>query len=778
MYFHLSLLLLLTVGCGDSQAAVDNTWAGWPTTTQFSSVTTDPAALQVTTDSLLGVARVEVANGEYQPGGEPQHLIDGKVDNNLYHSRWGNGTVLPVTLDFTMAKASDIDYMVYYPRTEGVNGNVGKFDLYYYVASQPTAPIKAGTFDFHESSIPGMAPFASTIKDVVKVRLVVYSGTGGYVSGAEVQFCKRRRDTRLEKQLLEVFTDLTCSALRPDASAGRVNQLPPYFAHIAAHLHEGTYTDHEMKFRVQEYQPYSNPSVWAERLITRRYTLLDNPTGIYVHEGDEVVLLVGDTHGNPISVNNVGEQAMMSGTGFYLQTEPIGDSYLLHEGINKIKARKTGMLFIVYTTDLTSLNARPIKVHIPLRSGTVSGYWDLNTDKTNEQYARLIQQADYKYFPVKGNNIIFFFHRDKMMQAVPNDILSAIHLWDDIVGYQHELMGIEALRNNQFNNHMFAISPEGSYMWATDNYIGFVYTYLNNVLLRDNVMAQKDNAWGPAHEIGHVNQIAINWPGTTESSNNLFSNYTLYKLGKYCSRGGTIHDLAVARCVNHESWVRMGGATYQGENPELHMRMNWQLWNYFHRLGFKPDFFPTLFALLRQTRLSTVSTGEAQLRYAKMASKAANLDLSDFFERWGFFEPVDNFVLNQYGQYPYTVTQQQIDEAKSYMRQFDKPKHAFYYLEDRKYGDVGLDVDPGDVGHYTQFQANAQVKGTPTYTLSGTTVRVQNGQDAVAFEVVREGRVVYFFNTFTANIPSAIALDGATLQAVQADGKRVAMVRK
>ena len=44
----------------------------------------------------------------------------------------------------------------------------------------------------------------------------------------------------------------------------------------------------------------------------------------------------------------------------------------------------------------------------------------------------------------------------------------------------------------------------------------FVYTYLDNILLRDNVMADKDNAWGPAHEIGHIHQKAINWPGCTE----------------------------------------------------------------------------------------------------------------------------------------------------------------------------------------------------------------------------------------------------------------------
>lgn len=61
-------------------------------------------------------------------------------------------------------------------------------------------------------------------------------------------------------------------------------------------------------------------------------------------------------------------------------------------------------------------------------------------------------------------------------------------------------MGIEDVRPSQVNNHIFAISPEGSYMWATDYCIGFVYTYLNNILLKENVMANKDNAWG-AHEI-------------------------------------------------------------------------------------------------------------------------------------------------------------------------------------------------------------------------------------------------------------------------------------
>lgn len=57
-------------------------------------------------------------------------------------------------------------------------------------------------------------------------------------------------------------------------------------------------------------------------------------------------------------------------------------------------------------------------------------------------------------------------------------------------------MGIEDDMAFTKNNHIFAISPEYGYMWASDYRVAFVYTYLDNILLRDNVMADKDNAWG------------------------------------------------------------------------------------------------------------------------------------------------------------------------------------------------------------------------------------------------------------------------------------------
>ena len=45
--------------------------------------------------------------------------------------------------------------------------------------------------------------------------------------------------------------------------------------------------------------------------------------------------------------------------------------------------------------------------------------------------------------------------------------------------------------------------------------------------------------------------------------------------------------------------------------------------------------------------------GAAQLMYARNVAKAANMDMTEFFDVWGFFIPV-SFKLYAYGSFSYT----------------------------------------------------------------------------------------------------------------------------
>lgn len=718
---------------------------------------------------------------ETDPDRSIEHSFDDKfiADGGVpYHSKWGQSADFPVILEYYFEGNTDIDYFIYH--TNSGNGTFGKFDVYTQT-KENTEYVHQGSYDFNMRNSPSIASLKTPVK-ATKVKFEVHSGKNGYVSCDEMQFFKKNKKNTLEEQLLTVFTDITCSEIKPDVTQEQIEALPEFFIQTASALKDDSYNKWEKEFRIREYYPYSSADEWADKLMTRKYGDLDNPTGIYVNEGDEVVVLVGNTHGQSISIQNIGEETSKG----YAQTSVNGDIYPLKEGVNKLTAKQTGMLFVMYNTNIQNPDAQPIKVHIPLGGGKVCGFFSLKEHQTNEKYKELIDKADYKYFCVIGNAIILYFHHKQLKAAVPYDILSSIELWDNMIQWQQELMGIEDVYPKQMNNHIFAISPEGGYMWASEGRIGFVYTALGDILRKSYLMASR-NSWGPAHEIGHVHQGAINWASTTESSNNLFSNYTIYKFGQNCSRGTELAvpeyaanvkkaTLVFRRCVENKAWCDFG-TDYQGEDPEMHARMNWQLWNYYHRCGYNPQFFPTLFKLMRENRVSTQDPGENQMMYARMACRAANENLTDFFERWGFFVPI-SMKVNQYGTYNYIVTDAMIKETKEFMKQFPAPKHAFYYLEDRKKGDPGLDTTPPDVGYFTQFAEDMKITKQITYTISGHQVNVQNGEQAVAFEIKENDNLKYFGTSFQFEVPNTISPDRVKLYAVQADGVRIEMTRK
>lgn len=718
---------------------------------------------------------------ETDPDRSIEHSFDDKfiADGGVpYHSKWGQSADFPVILEYYFEGNTDIDYFIYH--TNSGNGTFGKFDVYTQT-KENTEYVHQGSYDFNMRNSPSIASLKTPVK-ATKVKFEVHSGKNGYVSCDEMQFFKKNKKNTLEEQLLTVFTDITCSEIKPDVTQEQIEALPEFFIQTASALKDDSYNKWEKEFRIREYYPYSSADEWADKLMTRKYGDLDNPTGIYVNEGDEVVVLVGNTHGQSISIQNIGEETSKG----YAQTSVNGDIYPLKEGVNKLTAKQTGMLFVMYNTNIQNPDAQPIKIHIPLGGGKVCGFFSLKEHQTNEKYKELIDKADYKYFCVIGNAIILYFHHKQLKAAVPYDILSSIELWDNMIQWQQELMGIEDVYPKQMNNHIFAISPEGGYMWASEGRIGFVYTALGDILRKSYLMASR-NSWEPAHEIGHVHQGAINWASTTESSNNLFSNYTIYKFGQNCSRGTELAvpeyaanvkkaTLVFRRCVENKAWCDFG-TDYQGEDPEMHARMNWQLWNYYHRCGYNPQFFPTLFKLMRENRVSTQDPGENQMMYARMACRAANENLTDFFERWGFFVPI-SMKVNQYGTYNYIVTDAMIKETKEFMKQFPAPKHAFYYLEDRKKGDPGLDTTPPDVGYFTQFAEDMKITKQITYTISGHQVNVQNGEQAVAFEIKENDNLKYFGTSFQFEVPNTISPDRVKLYAVQADGVRIEMTRK
>ena len=734
------------------------------------------------------VKPVSASASSEQPGGQIALSYDDDV-KTLYHSSW-TSTTFPVELKYNFNGREAIDYVEYVPRQGGGNGCFKEFEVYVSEDASKANFEKIGEFNFRGSSSANKVVFPQS-KQATCVKFVVKSGVGDFASCAEMRFFRYNTESSLDRQLLEVFTDVTCSELKSGVTAEQIEALDPAFQIVAEALKNNTYDELEKSFRIHEYEAYSDPVEWSEKLMTKIYSNWDNPMGIAVKKGEKVLILVGETHGNSLSVQILGEDS--SGNEYRPQHQ--GTFHSLRPGVNQIEADQEGQLFLIYTAVPSAATSKPIKVHIPLGQGSFAGYWRLSEHKTDEKFAEIIARGTHKYFCVVGNRMLLYFNRLKY----PRKIVDPINQWDNIITWQQDFMGIEDVRPALWNNHIAGISSTYSsdYMWASNYTMCFNESAIEKIMGLDRLNANADNAWGPAHEMGHVNQIAINWASTTESSNNLFSNYVLYRFGRYNSRGRGLQYRFTAVYEKNQSWASMSNSAGTDgpaipvingepfdEETGIHMRLNWQLWNYYHRVRKDEKFFGRVFKIMRDLGMNeTENCGKKQIEYAVACSQAAGEDLTDFFEAWGFFK-AHNSRVSQYGTYDYNVTQPMISDAKKRMSQYPKPKHALEYIEDRnvkmgeKPGDYAFDM-VGDLGYYETYEKDLKVASNASATVSGRTVTTANCGNAVAIEVRKRqsgdsyGEIRYASNYETFTVPSKVDISSCNVYAVQADGTRI-----
>lgn len=117
-----------------------------------------------------------------------------------------------------------------------------------------------------------------------------------------------------------------------------------------------------------------------------------------MEKDEEIIVLVGDTYGQQLSLQVIGETYTNDEEDRGWIVNSSGSIYFLSPGINKLTMKESGQLFVMYTAMLNDDRAKPVNIHIPSGSGKVTGFFDLKDHKTDQKYAQLLAAANHKYF--------------------------------------------------------------------------------------------------------------------------------------------------------------------------------------------------------------------------------------------------------------------------------------------------------------------------------------------------------------------------------------------
>lgn len=654
--------------------------------------------------TIPGDLKVQILRGmtsSFQPGSGIDKSFDGDK-GTLYHSAWANtgANYFPITLEYELDETPSLDYLIYYPRSSGPNGNFKQVEIWVATKDNNTYE-KVKEYDFEGAGTASKVYFDKSILNPSKVKFVVLSGAGdgqGFATCAEMEFYRKNPEAF---NPTTIFVDEICSALKPAITQKDVDTISnPFFKNMAQYMLDGKY---EREFRIASYKPYRHPDYMADINKTSPYSLLDNPTGIFFKTNEEIVVFVGDTKGGKLSLQ---VQDLAQGYG--------GQNYPLSQGMNKLRVTQTGLAYIKY---FDNDKTRPaIDVHIA--SGKVQGYYDPEKH-TVEQCTQMLNKAEHAYFDVLGKHAHLTYPVNRF-KACPN-MKQLIEAYDEIVVTQHQLMGLYKY-DKRFDNRMyFHVVYGDSYMYATSYRTAYHDNTLTSLCDANNL--KTGGIWGPSHEVGHCNQTrpGLKWAGTTEVTNNIHSLVCQTHFGNETRLQS--EDIGGVHKNRYQAGFTNIIANKQPHNMEGDVFCKlipfWQLQLYAKNIKNYPDFYADLHEMIRMNP-NLSSQGANMIQFVKWTCDLMKEDLTEFFLDWGFLRPCD-FEIDDYGKSQFTITEQMIEDAKKYIasKNYPKPSRKLQYLHDES---------------LEAFEKDASMI-TGTYARSGDDITMNGCSNYAVFEV-------------------------------------------
>lgn len=597
------------------------------------------------------------------------------------------------------------------------------------------------------------------------------------------------------------FEDAACTQLKAEYQAMSDEELtaamteggmPEFMVSIALKLKNETWAAYEKDFRIHSYNAFSDAAYWNNKLKSTGGSYMGNPTGIYASSLEPLYVFVDE---------DVPEDATLYFAGC------VGNDLItnaktgarLKKGLNIIDGVKDALYYIVYTADTKSMTKTldewpAIRIHI--EGGAVNGYYDV-VRHSDADYKAILKAAKHERFTVKSEHALFHFKTSSYKTVWPKTIDKSISWFDSLAVWQRDLMGYtvavatgqragapfyltggEAIFPIYYNNPNFAIegtSDDAGY--ANSSPYRTCYNSVECIRNSFDVSRYELDDWCSAHECGHNNQGTINLEGGTEVSNNLFSNYIRYVDGLVTSVGSPLSTVMEEGAYHTPFYIR---------NVNSQLRMYWQLYLYYHLAQKNTSFYPNLFKALREDPLTLWTSSNNRnsgLKFVRKVCEVAQEDLTEFFTAYGFFEPVRNLAIDDYGAHTLTVRQTDIDKTLAEIAQYPRNR-TILFVEDRV--DYVLTTDflttagkkrrdservgqCGDLGQFTDYlNGSATLEG---YTfLQADSLYALEGEGGIGFLMQdAEGKMHYAANAKNFCIPTCVGNDFA-IWSVDADG--------
>lgn len=459
---------------------------------------------------------------------------------------------------------------------------------------------------------------------------------------------------------LTLFTDASCSELKTGVSLRKINACRfPIYRDVALAMYNKQYAG---DFRIASYRAYEHPDVQAKLLKTGTYSLLDNPTGIAVSEGDTLLVLVADTYGEKISLQ-IHNWDVPEKDGFYVKSE-----YPLQKGENQVVMKTPGLVYVMYHTPEFRTVA-PVKMHF-VKGGTVNGYYDIKKN-SREQWKTMINAAANKHYDVLGHYAHLIFPVENLLKCNGQDL---IDFYDRLVYEEQRFMGLEKYGKMRNNRMLFSVMYT-SYMYAAGYHTAYNANTMNDLC---NVRSLLTSSWGPAHEVGHCNQTrpGLKWIGTAETTNNIQAMY-IQRLFGSAARMQMLNKYELSMNTVFRSNIHHH---YIKDHFEKLIPF-WQLELYMEYIQGNTEFYKDIYEHVR-LQDNPSSEGECLLEFTYLCCKSSGFDLTDFFVKWGFLVPVD-LEVKEYGVVRMlTLTEQQIANTKNRIAALNlpKPKQSLEYI--------------------------------------------------------------------------------------------------